>query len=119
TPIPPPLMWLAGGFIGALSALFGIGGGSLTVPFLSWRGVGMQRAVATAAAVGFPLALTGALSYAWQGWGHEGLPASATGFIYWPGFAGIAVASIGFAKLGAQWAHALEAHRLRRIFAVF
>lgn len=118
--LPPlPVMFGAGMVIGSLSALFGIGGGSLTVPFLSWRGVVMQRAVATAAAVGFPLALTGALSFAWQGWGNDLLPASSTGFIYWPAFAGIAVASIGFAKIGAQLAHALEAQKLRRIFAVF
>lgn len=116
---PAPLMLAAGTVIGALSALFGIGGGSLSVPFLSWRGVVMQRAVATAAAVGFPLALTGALSFAWQGRGNDLLPAASTGFIYWPAFAGIAVASIGFAKIGAQLAHALEAQKLRRIFAVF
>jgi len=114
-----PLLFAAGTVIGSLSALFGIGGGSLTVPFLSWCGVVMQRAVATAAAVGFPLALTGALSYAWQGWGNDLLPSSSTGFIYWPAFAGIAVASIGFAKIGAQLAHALEAQKLRRIFAIF
>lgn len=116
---PAPVLFGAGTVIGGLSALFGIGGGSLTVPFLSWRGVVMQRAVATSAAVGFPLALTGALSYAWQGWGNDLLPASSTGFIYWPAFAGIAVASIGFAKIGAQLAHALEAQKLRRIFAIF
>lgn len=109
----------AGSLIGALSALFGIGGGSLTVPFLHVYGVAMQRAVATAAAAGFPIAVVGALSYAWNGWGHPALPADSSGFIYWPAFAGIAVASIGFARLGAQWAHALEAQRLRRIFALF
>lgn len=117
--IPAPVMLVAGTVIGGLSALFGIGGGSLTVPFLSWRGVVMQRAVATAAATGFPLALTGALSYAWHGWGNTLLPAASTGFIYWPAFAGIAVTSIGFARIGAQWAHALEAQKLRRIFAFF
>lgn len=114
-----PALWGAGSVIGGLSALFGIGGGSLTVPFLSWRGVVMQRAVATAAAVGFPLALTGALSYLYQGWGNSHLPESSSGFVYWPAVAGIAVASIGFARIGAQLAHALEAHKLRRIFALF
>lgn len=118
-PIPKPLMAGAGSVIGFLSALFGIGGGSLTVPFLNWRGIPMQHAVATAAAVGFPLALVGALGYAWQGQGVSGLPTASTGFIYWPAFAGIAMASIGFARLGAQLAHALDAHRLRRLFAAF
>lgn len=117
--MPRPLLWSAGGVIGFLSALFGIGGGSLSVPFLHWRRVPMQQAVATASAVGFPLALTGAIGYAWQGWGQAGLPAASTGFIYWPGFAGIAIASVGFARIGAQLAHTLDAHKLRRLFAVF
>ncbi len=114
-----PVTLTVGGVIGALSALFGIGGGSLTVPFLSWRGVAMQRAVATAAAVGFPLALTGALSFIYQGWGNVHLPLLSTGFVYWPAFAGIAVASIGFVRLGAQLALPLEAQKLRCIFALF
>lgn len=117
--LPWPAMWGGGAVIGFLSALFGIGGGSLSVPFLRWRGVAMQNAVATASAVGLPLALVGAASYAWQGWGHPLLPAKCSGFVYWPAFAGIAVTSIGFAKIGVQLAHALDAHKLQRIFALF
>ena len=117
--LPWPVMSGGGAVIGFLSALFGIGGGSLTVPFLRWRGVLMQNAVATASAVGFPLALVGAFSYAWQGWANPLLPAQCSGFVYWPAFAGIAVTSIGFAKLGAQLAHQLDAHKLQRSFAVF
>lgn len=113
------LMWLAGLLIGSLSAVFGIGGGSLTVPFLSWNNIKMQNAVATAAAVGFPIALVGATAYIWHGWGDARLPEASSGFIYWPAFAGIAVTSIGFAKLGAQMAHALDAQKLKRIFALF
>lgn len=108
-----------GSVIGLLSAIFGIGGGSLTVPFLSWCNVKMQNAVATASAVGFPLALVGACAYIWHGWANAFLPEGCTGFVYWPAFAGIAVTSIGFAKLGAQMAHILEAGKLKRIFAVF
>ena len=112
-------MWGSGAVIGFLSALFGIGGGSLSVPFLRWRGVVMQSAVATASAVGFPLAVAGAFSYAWQGWANHLLPPECTGFVYWPAFAGIAVTSIGFAKIGVQLAHALDAQKLQRIFALF
>jgi len=113
------IFWLAGILIGLLSAIFGIGGGSLTVPFLSWHSVKMQNAVATAAAVGFPIAIVGACAYIWQGWGNAQLPESSSGFVYWPAFAGIAVTSIGFAKLGAQMAHVMEAQKLKRIFALF
>lgn len=116
---PLPLMLPSGGVIGFLSSLFGIGGGSLTVPFLRWRGVPMQQAVATSSAVGFPLALAGALSYAYQGWGNPLLPEASSGFVYWPAFAGIAVTSVGFARFGAQLAHRLDAHKLQRIFAIF
>jgi len=114
-----PVLWITGGIIGLLSAVFGIGGGSLTVPFLSWHGVRMQNAVATAAAVGFPIALVGAAAFVWHGWGNTLLPAASSGFVYWPAFAGIAVTSIGFAKLGAQMAHMLDAQKLKRLFALF
>jgi len=113
------LLWITGTVIGLLSAVFGIGGGSLTVPFLSWHGVRMQNAVATAAAAGFPIAVVGACAYIWHGWGNALLPAASSGFVYWPAFAGIAVTSIGFAKLGAQMAHMLDAQKLKRLFALF
>ncbi len=114
-----PGMFGAGGIIGLLSALFGIGGGSLSVPFLSWCNLKMQQAVATAAAIGMPIALVGALSYAWQGWGHADLPAGSTGFIYWPAFIGIAAASTLSARFGARLAHTLDAQTLKKIFAFF
>jgi len=109
----------AGSVIGGLSALFGIGGGSLTVPFLCWNNVQMQRAVGTAAALGLPLAVSGAVAYMWQGWGNEKLPEYTSGYVYWPAFFGIAVASFISARLGAKWAHKLPAAKLKKIFAAF
>lgn len=108
----------AGGVIGWASALFGIAGGSLTVPFLLWRSVEMPRAVATSAACGFPIALVGGLSFAATGWGAEGLPAWSTGFVYWPALAGIAATSMLFARLGASLAHRLDPIKLKRMFAL-
>src|SRR5690606_35894575 len=52
-----PGLTSAGGVIGWASAIIGIGGGSLTVPFLAWNSVPMQQAVATSAACGLPIAL--------------------------------------------------------------
>lgn len=112
-------MTTAGTFIGGLSALFGIGGGSLTVPFLSWYGTRMQQAVGTAAALGLPLACAGALAFIWQGWGKTGLPEYSSGYVYWPAFVGIASASFVSAHIGAKWAHRLPAAKLKKIFAVF
>lgn len=108
----------AGSGIGWMSAMFGIGGGSLTVPFLSWNNVAMQRAVATAAACGFPIALAGALTNMVEGYGNPALPTSATGFVYWPAFIGIVVTSVPMAKVGAKLAHKLPAKTLKRIFAL-
>lgn len=108
----------AGGIIGWASAIFGIGGGSLTVPFLSWCNAKMQNAVATSAAVGLPIAVVGALVNIEEGWGHPQLPEYATGYVYWPAFIGIISTSVIFARFGAKLAHVLPPQTLKRIFAV-
>jgi len=104
--------------IGALSSLFGIGGGSLTVPYLRYCRVPMQRAVATSAAQGFPLALAGSLSFVWQGWGNTLLPEVSSGFVYWPAFIGLVVCSAPATRVGAKLAHRLPAEKLQKGFAV-
>ena len=108
----------AGGGIGWASALFGIGGGSLTVPFLTWCNHPMQRSVATAAACGFPIALIGALSNVAIGWDNIALPENTLGYVYWPAFIGIIITSVPFARLGAKLAHKLSAEKLKKLFAV-
>lgn len=112
-----PLLTAAGGAIGWASAIFGIGGGSLTVPFLSRCRVQMQRAVATSAACGLPIAISGAISFAVQGWGEPQLPAWSSGYIYWPAFLGIVLASAIFARFGAQLAHRMSPQLLKNCFA--
>jgi uncharacterized membrane protein YfcA len=109
---------LAGTGIGTLSALVGIGGGTLTVPFLARSGLDMRHAVATSAGCGLPIALAGALGFLAVGWGREGLPPGSTGFVYWPAVAAILLASMPTAPLGARLAHALPVHVLKRVFAV-
>ncbi len=110
---------VAGLCIGALSALFGIGGGSLTVPFLCWSRVRMQAAVATAAACGFPLALVGAAAYAFQGWHRADLPEHTLGFVYLPAMLGVGISSLPCARIGARLAHRWSARTLKRAFAGF
>jgi uncharacterized membrane protein YfcA len=99
------------------SAIFGIGGGSLTVPFLTWRSVPMQQAVATSSACGLPIALASALSFMILGWHDPLLPAHSLGFIYLPALLGIALTSMVFARLGARLAHRLSPKLLKRLFA--
>ena len=110
---------LAGIVIGGVSALFGIGGGSLTVPFLCWCKVRMQEAVATAAACGLPLAFFGALGYVYQGWSQPDLPPYALGYVYFPAMLGVGLASMPCARLGAKLAHHWPAATLKRVFAGF
>lgn len=109
---------LVGGGIGWASALFGIGGGTLTVPFLSWCNVRIQQVVGTSAACGLPIAISGALTNAWAGWGHPDLPAWSTGFVYWPALVGIALTRMYFAKFGVRLAHNMKPEVLKRSFAV-
>lgn len=107
----------AGGVIGWASAIFGIGGGSLTVPFLTWRSVPMQQAVATSSACGLPIALASALSFMILGWHDPQLPAHSLGYVYLPALLGIALTSMVFARIGARMAHTLSPRLLKRMFA--
>lgn len=115
----PAGLGVVGAAIGTLSALIGIGGGSLTVPYLSLHNVEMKRAVGTSAACGIPIAWAGAVGFAWNGIGVAGLPAFSLGYIDLGAFAGIAVMSVLTAPLGARLAHGLPPKRLKQAFAVF
>lgn len=112
-------MSVAGVVIGALSAVVGIGGGTLTVPFLVWCNVALRKAVATSSATGLPIAVAGAVGFVLTGWNAPDLPPGSTGYLYWPALAGIAAASLVFAPLGARLAHTLPVDTLRRFFAIF
>lgn len=109
---------LAGGVIGYISALFGIGGGSLTVPFLAGRGLPMRQAVATSAACGLPVALFGALTFGFGAAALPNLPAGSWGYVYLPALLGIVIASAPAARLGARLAHRLNPRLLRQLFAL-
>jgi len=109
----------AGGFIGSISSIVGIGGGTLTVPFLLWNSINIRNAIATSAACGLPIALAGSLSYMWAGWGNSQLPESTLGFVHLPAFLGIIFTSVFFAPVGAMLAHRLPINTLKRVFAVF
>ncbi len=109
----------AAGFgIGGISALVAIGGGSLTVPFLTWCNVKVQQAIGTSAAIGFPIALAGSMGYLVSGWNVTGLPPYSVGFVYLPAVLLISVVSIFTAPLGAKLAHRLPVALLKKIFGV-
>ena len=113
-----PLMTVAGTFIGAVSAVVGIGGGSMTVPLLVWRGVVPVRAVGTSSACGVAIGLASAVGYALHA-PHGALPQFSVGYVYLPAAAGVAAASVLAAPWGTRLAHRLDPPTLKRVFAGF
>jgi uncharacterized membrane protein YfcA len=110
-------MFAVGNGIGVVSALVAIGGGSLSVPFMTWCNVKMHHAIGTSAAIGLPIAVAGTAGYLVGGWGASQLPAWSFGYIYLPALAGCVVASMLTAPLGARAAHRLPVATLKKIFA--
>lgn len=113
-----PGMFAAGGVIGILSGLVGAGGGFVSVPFMTWCNVKIHDAVATSAALGFPIALAGTLSNIYYGLKTPGLPPGSLGFVYLPALLVVSFASVLTAPLGARTAHRLPVKALKRVFAL-
>jgi len=111
-------MTLAGVVIGMVSSIVGIGGGSMTVPYLHWNGVTIRNAVATSSACGLPIAAAGTVGFVVVGLSEEGLPAGSGGYVYWGAMPWIVVTSIIFAPVGAGLAHSLPTRTLKRLFAL-
>jgi len=107
-----------GGAIGFISSLVGAGGGFLSVPFMSWCNVPIHNAVATSAALGFPIAIASALGYVIGGLTISGLPEYSLGYVYLPALLCIAIASVSTAPIGAKVAHRLNVGQLKRVFAM-
>ena len=111
-------MSAAGAGIGALSAVVGIGGGSMTVPLLIWRGVAPVRAVGTSSACGVAIGLSSAIGYALHA-PAGALPHYAVGYVFLPAAIGVAIASVLAAPYGMRLAHRLSGTALKRVFALF
>lgn len=112
-------MLSAGTIIGSIASVMGIGGGSLSVPFLTWCNMNIRNAIATSSAIGFPIAVSGTLGFIITGWAVADLPVMSFGFVNIPAFFSIVVASTLFAPLGAWIAHRVSPVLLKRIFAGF
>ena len=111
-------MFGMGNVVGLLSSVVGAGGAFVSVPFMTWCNVRIHQAVATSAALGFPIALAGTLGYIWAGRGLPDMPPGAFGYLYLPGLLVIAATSILTAPLGARTAHRMDIRPLKRAFGV-
>jgi hypothetical protein len=111
-------MFGAGGVIGAVSSLLGIGGGTLSVPFMVWCNISVHHAIGTSAAIGFPIAAAGTAGYMLTGLQAENLPAASIGYVFLPAVFGLVCASMLTAPLGVRLAHWLPVPELKRIFAL-
>jgi uncharacterized membrane protein YfcA len=114
----PAGMFVAGVAISGFSALVAIGGAVMSIPMMVFCNVPIVQAIGTAAAIGFPIALSGTVGYVLTGWNADGLPPYSLGFVYLPALAGIILASVLTAPLGAAVAHRVPARRLRQVVAV-
>jgi len=109
-------MAAAGSAVGVASGMTGAGGAFVSVPFMVACNVPIHNAVATSAALGFPVAVAGSIGYVVNGWAL-GLQAS-LGYIYLPALVVVSAASVLAAPHGARAAHSLDVRRLQRAFAV-
>ena len=108
---------LASGLIGVISSLTATGGAALVVAYLVKRGTAIHQAIGSAAAIGWPLAAAGTAGFLVTGIGQAGLPAYSLGFVYLPALAGIVIASVLLAPIGARLAHRTPGALLKKIFA--
>jgi uncharacterized protein len=107
-----------GAGIGALSSVLAAGGAFLSIPFLVRCNVPLKRAIGTAAANGFPIAVAGTIGYILNGLRTSGLPDGSLGYVYLPALAIVVAASMPLAPLGAKLAHRLPVKRLRIVLAL-
>ncbi|GAB3525659.1 sulfite exporter TauE/SafE family protein [Photobacterium alginatilyticum] len=119
-PLPGPMATVcSGGVIGVVSSLAGIGGGSLTVPYLSLHGVEMRRAIGSASLSGALIAVAGMAGFITAGIGDETLPPMSIGYVYLPALLGIVMTSMLTTRYGAALVSRLPTMTLKKIFAVF
>ncbi|RBM46469.1 sulfite exporter TauE/SafE family protein [Vibrio tarriae] len=110
---------LCGAGIGVISSLAGIGGGSLSVPFLNRHGIEMKKAIGSSSVCGFAIAISGMIGFILHGYQVENLPQYSLGYVYLPALLAIATTSMLTTRIGAKLATQMPTARLKRFFAIF
>jgi len=116
-PISTTGLNISSALIGVISSLTATGGAALVVAWLVKRGIRVHEAIGTAAAIGWPLAAAGTAGYVITGLRQPALPEFSFGFVFLPGLAGIVIASMLLAPVGARLAHRTPGALLKKIFA--
>lgn len=111
-------MMLSGGIIGLLSSILGIGGGTLTVPFLTWYKIDIKHAIGIACSCSIPIACTSVLVMSFIGLNQHTLPSHNIGYVHWPAALVISMTSVLSAPLGAKLTTRLPQHLLKKIFSI-
>ncbi len=110
---------ISGLIIGCVSGLMGIGGATLSVPYMSFFGIQMRQAVGTASAIGLCIAVPSVIGFIITGLSENtGLPYT-LGYIYLPAWLAVISCSSVTAIYGARLAHALDQKLLKKIFGLF
>ena len=113
------LNYLVGCIIGIKSAILGIGGGTISIPYLSWQGVPIHKAVGVSACIGFIIAITGTITGLFQSTQSHQIPHDSLGFIYLPALIGVGATGLIFARVGSKLSYKLPQHKMRKGFALF
>lgn len=111
-------LFITGTGIGAVSSLAAVGGGFLSVTYLSYKNIAMKRAIGTSAAIGFPISIAGTVGYMVSGWSKTLDVPYTFGFIYIPAFLAISITSAIAAPFGVRYAHSMPDAKLKKIFAI-
>ncbi|MBN2690031.1 MAG: sulfite exporter TauE/SafE family protein [Gammaproteobacteria bacterium] len=102
--------------IGLKSGMLGIGGGAITIPFLTYCNVPLRDAVITSAACSLTIAIIGSITVFMTGMHAVHLPKLSLGYIYLPAVFGAGIAALIFAQIGAHFSHKLPVEMLKRVF---
>ena len=118
--IPLKIKSFIGTCIGFISVPLGIGGGSISVPFMRLFGYSIRNAIGTSAALGFVISVVGAITMSFSGSLFDDVNSPLSiGYVNIPGFLVFVPVTMIMAPIGARLVHKIEKKLLSRIFGCF
>ena len=118
-PIKLHLKIILGTIVGFISAPMGIGGAIMNVPILKFFGYSINRAIGSAAAIGFLISVFGATGFLISGsYLKTNIPLS-VGFLNIPAFLIFIPITTFMARIGARTVHKIDKNKISKIFGIF